>query len=240
MTKPNCFPGIFIEISGVDGSGKTTNAPVLQKLFEELDIPVMTTREPGGTPLAEQVRNLVLHHNDPSENLHALTELMLFGAARAQHLTEKIYPALNEGIVVICDRFAMSTRAYQGHGRGMLSAAEKMETLVHPAFSPDYVLYFDIPFEMSLERARARNGVAVTGDRFEDADLELKKRIYNGFVQEINSLDVRQPGRVVRIDATKSLDEIRMQLKVFVEVVTKTIAAGYQKPTPQASLDLGF
>jgi dTMP kinase len=234
-TKPNAFPGVMIEIAGCDGAGKTSNVPVLQRAFEELDVPVMTTREPGGTPLAEQVRNLVLHHQDSSEMMHSLTELMLFGAARAQHLTEKIYPALNEGIVVICDRFAMSTRAYQGHGRGMISAVEKMETLVHPAFSPDYVLFFDLPFEVSLERARLRNGAPVTGDRFEDATLELKKRIHAGFVHEINSLETRHPGRVVRIDATKSMEDIAVQLKVFTAFVAKM--AGRLAPSTQATLE---
>jgi dTMP kinase len=236
-TKPNSFPGVFITIEGPDGCGKSTNTPVLQKLFEELDVPVMTTREPGGTTLAENIRNIVLHHDDAAEPLHPRTELMLFGSARAQHLTEKVFPALSEGIVVICDRFALSSRAYQGHGRGLVSAAEKMEEIVHPGFQPDYVLYFSISFELSLERARSRNGVAVTGDRFEDADLELKKRIFNGFVQEMNSLDMRQPGRVITIDATQSLDDIKVQLKIFAEFVAKTIALGYQKPSGQATLE---
>jgi dTMP kinase len=228
--KPNTFPGVFITCEGPDGSGKTTNVPVLQKFFDELNVAVITTREPGGTKLAENLRNIVLHHSDESEPLHPITELMLFGAARAQHLTEKVYPALSEGIVVICDRFALSSRAYQGHGRGQVAAAERMEEVVHPGFQPDYVLYFDIPFELSIERARSRNGVAVTGDRFEDADLDLKKRIYEGYVQEMNSLDIRHPGRVIRIDATKSLDEIHVQLKSFAEHVVKTMKLGAHQP----------
>jgi dTMP kinase len=236
-SKPHHYQGIMIELAGPDGCGKTTNLFALRQLFEAIDIPVMTTREPGGTPLAERIRDLVLHHADVEEPMQSVTELLLFGAARVQHLLEKVYPALNEGVVVISDRFAMSTRAYQGHGRGRLSEVEKLESLTHPGFSPDYIVYFDIPFELCLERARARNSTPVTGDRFEDADLELKRRIYEGFKIEINSLSARYPNRVVIIDATKSLEEIRVALKEFVDHVVKAHNL-IKESSPQA--DLGF
>lgn len=211
--KTQPYNGVFIELAGPDGCGKTTNARVLTKHFRDQGADVIITREPGGTPLAEELRSIVLSYQEVNgEKMHGLTEMMIFGAARAQHLAEKIIPALQAGKVVICDRFALSTRAYQGHGRGLLSAALQMEKTIHPNLSPDYVLNFQLPFEMSLERGRVRNQAANYGDRFEDADLEFKQKVYDGFGYEIETLKMRDPLGVIDVDATQTLADIDIYL----------------------------
>jgi dTMP kinase len=207
-------------LEGPDGSGKTINARVLAKHLEDRGVEVVLTREPGGSPFAERIREMVLQGTGTEEKLHDLTELLLFGAARAQHLAEKIVPALEAGKVVICDRFSISTRAYQGYGRGLLHEAMLMEKLIHPNIYPDYVLSFDLPFEVSLARGKARNQSTNYSDRFEDAEIEFKTNLFNGYVLECATIEMQDPHGIIRINAEQTLEEIgRYLLSVATRII---------------------
>ena len=149
-------PGKFITVEGVEGVGKTTNITFIKEWLDRHDIAHITTREPGGTPLAEDIRELLLSPRDEAVNEN--TELLLMFAARAQHLAEVIVPALDGGQWVLCDRFTDATYAYQGGGRGV--AMEKialLENLVQGELRPDMTLVLDIPVAQGLERARNRS-----------------------------------------------------------------------------------
>ncbi|HSC83036.1 MAG TPA: dTMP kinase [Pseudomonas sp.] len=154
--------GLFITLEGPEGAGKSTNREYLAARLREQGIEVLLTREPGGTPLAERIRELLLAPSD--ESMAADTELLLVFAARAQHLAEVIRPALARGVVVLCDRFTDATYAYQGGGRGLsMERIAALEDFVQGALRPDLTLVFDLPVEVGLARAAARGRL----DRFE-------------------------------------------------------------------------
>ena len=161
-------PGKFITVEGVEGVGKTTNMTFIQSWLKQQGIEHITTREPGGTPLAEDIRELLLSPRDEAVNEN--TELLLMFAARAQHLAEVILPALERGQWVLCDRFTDATYAYQGGGRGV--AMEKislLEDLVQGQLRPDLTLVLDAPVAQGLERANKRS----QPDRFEQEKLDF-------------------------------------------------------------------
>jgi len=143
--------GVFISLEGPDGAGKTTTADYIEQLLSEVGYVVIRTREPGGTELSEMIRKLLL-----SEEMCSKTELLLFAASRAEHLERKIKPAIEEGKIILCDRFADSSFAYQGYGRGLLEDVKLLEEYVLNGFEPDYTIFFDIPLEVSLERLAFR------------------------------------------------------------------------------------
>jgi len=154
--------GLFITLEGPEGAGKSTNREYLAERLRAAGIEVVLTREPGGTPLAERIREVLLAPVD--EVMNPDTELLLVFAARAQHLAEVIRPALARGAVVLCDRFTDSTYAYQGGGRGLsLERIAALETFVQGDLRPDLTLIFDLPVEVGLARASARGRL----DRFE-------------------------------------------------------------------------
>ena len=151
----------FITFEGTEGTGKTTQIQLLKEYLEVKKVPTIVTREPGGTELAEQVRDILLHSNDLS--ISGKAELLLVFAARAQHLNELIRPALERGDWVLCDRFTDATWAYQGGGRGLPSEdIATLERLVHGDLQPDLTLLLDIPVAQGLgQLARQREGVAL-------------------------------------------------------------------------------
>jgi dTMP kinase len=156
-------PGRFITLEGIEGAGKSTVARYILEWLRARNVPAVLTREPGGTPLAERVRDLVLKPD--GEALPAAAELLLMFAARSIHLANLIRPALARGEWVICDRFTDATRAYQGAGRGLDPASiESLATLVHADLAPDLTLLLDLPVPIGLARAQARHGQT---DRFE-------------------------------------------------------------------------
>jgi dTMP kinase len=165
--------GRFITVEGIEGAGKST---LLQGLADSLrgrGIVVCATREPGGTPLAEDIRNLVLARR--SEGVPPAAELLLMFAARASHVAQRIEPALARGEWVLCDRFTDASRAYQGGGRGMASAdIESLARVAHPELMPDITLLLDLSPEAGLSRARQRG---TGGDRFEDEALAFFTRV---------------------------------------------------------------
>ena len=169
--------GLFITFEGIDGSGKSTQAKILAAALKDLGRDVVLTREPGGSAGADEIRRLVLE-GDP-DRWSAETELLLFTAARRDHLERLIQPSLDAGKVVICDRFADSTRMYQGLSRGNLRA--KVDAL-HDLMigqEPDLTLLIDMDPATGLSRAKGRNG---TEERFEDFGIELQQRMRQGFL----------------------------------------------------------
>ena len=194
--------GRFITFEGIDGAGKTTHIASVVALLKARGLAVLQTREPGGTTLAEQLRELLLHQK---MSLH--TELLLMFAARRDHLENLIMPALARGDWVVCDRFTDSTYAYQGGGReiGAASVAE-LEKRVHPDFQPDQTFYFDL----SPEIAASRRAAVRAADRFEAEDLSFFERVRAAYLSRVKQdLD-----RFVVIDASKSIEFIKKQVEI--------------------------
>ena len=192
--------GKFITIEGTEGVGKTTNIEFIQAWLNQQNVDFVTTREPGGTPLAEQVRELLLTPRD--EKVCNSAELLLMFAGRAQHLEQVIVPAIQSGRWVVCDRFTDATYAYQGFGRGMDNALiAHLETLVQADLRPDLTLILDIPVEIGLKRASQRS----TPDRFEREQTEFFERVRQGYL----SIAANSPERCVVIDASQSLEDVQ-------------------------------
>lgn len=189
----------FITLEGIEGAGKSTQKEALCRLLDANRVPYIETREPGGTPYAESIRELLLSHSDDAPS--AKTELLLMFAARAQHLKTKILPALEAGTWVICDRFTDATYAYQGGGRELpLDWIETLETLVQGAKRPDLTLIFDVPVAIGLGRAGRRGAL----DRIESEDLAFFERV-RAMYQQIAS---RETDRVVMLDASSDVESV--------------------------------
>ncbi len=185
--------GRFITLEGIEGAGKSTAARFVSATLTAAGHTVLLTREPGGTPLAERVRALVLERG--SEPVTPLTETLLMFAARALHVTHVIRPALARGEWVVCDRFTDATRAYQGSGRGVDAALiEQLARAVHGDLQPDCTLLLDLPVPAGLARARARAGAA---DRFEAETVSFFEKVRGGYL----ALARAEPQRVHLIDA---------------------------------------
>lgn len=199
------FKGHFITIEGGEGSGKTTLIPKLADYLVERGYPVVITREPGGTKLGEMIRSLVLSHNGDLQIGHQ-AELLLFLAARSQHIEEVIKPALEAGEIVLCDRFNDSTMAYQGAARGLdPKFVQKFCHLVCGDVEPELTLFLDVDPEVGLQRSRRTSkDTAAQGehDRIESEKLEFHKQVQESFRQ----LAKREPLRIYRIDANKTPD----------------------------------
>jgi dTMP kinase len=203
--------GRFLTIEGIEGVGKTTQVARLSRNFAERGIDHVVTREPGGTPLAEKIRDLVLLPRD--ETLPPAAELLLMFAARAVHLANHIEPALKAGRWVICDRFTDATYAYQGAGRGMSQTDIRyLETLVQGARRPDLTLLLDVPVEVGLERSRRRDAGAIR-DRFEVERAEFFERVREAYVSRARA----EPQRMAIIDAAASMDEVTKRITKVLE-----------------------
>lgn len=205
--------GRFITFEGGEGVGKTTQIQVARDTLERAGIEVVVTREPGGTPMAEAIRELLLAPRD--EPVHQLTELLLMFAARAQHVHGKIIPALEAGQWVLSDRFTDATYAYQGGGRGVpRQRIELLEQLVQGDMRPDHVILLDAPVATGMARARARS----VPDRFEQEQLAFFQRIRDCYLQRAQN----DPLRYHVVDASRSLDEVSQQIADLVgDVVRK-------------------
>jgi dTMP kinase len=200
--------GRFITLEGIEGAGKSTQVGSVRSLLERAGHEVIVTREPGGTPLAERIRELVLAPSD--ESMPPLAELLLMFAARCVHLEALVRPALARGAWVICDRFTDATFAYQGGGRGVpFASIEVLAGLVHPELSPDLTLLLDVAPATGLARA-GRRGVA---DRFEREHLEFFARVRETYLERARA----SPHRIVVIDASKSPTEVATLVQARVE-----------------------
>lgn len=199
--------GLFITFEGGEGAGKTTQARKLKEYLEGEGFEVVLTREPGGTPEAEKIRDLLVQRD--SGNWTPMAECVLFFAARQMHIETLIKPALADGKIVICDRFTDSTRAYQGYGRGFdLKAIESLNDIVIGKFQPDLTLIFDLPVEDGLQRSLSQkakaSGLESTEDKFEKLDHDFHERMRQGYLE----IARQNSERCVIIDASRLPDDI--------------------------------
>jgi dTMP kinase len=205
------IPGKFITLEGSEGVGKSTNIQFIKEYLEAQNIPVALTREPGGTPVAEAIRELLLEKH--SEPFSVQGELLLMFAARAQHLSQVIQPNLKKGIWVLCDRFTDATYAYQGGGRKLgNNTIAWLETLVQGDFRPDLTLLLDTPVEIGLSRAKARN----TLDRFESEQLTFFEAVRSVYLDRAKQF----PERIKIIKADQPLADVQ---KDIVEVLKQVV-----------------
>jgi dTMP kinase len=200
--------GLFITLEGGEGAGKSTSLAFVRDFLEQAGKRVLVTREPGGTPLGEKIRELLLHGR---VDIHLDTELLLMFAARAEHLVRVIRPALVEGICVVCDRFTDATYAYQGGGRGMPEdRIRALEGWVQQGLRPDLTLLLDIPVEQGLVRAGQRS----TPDRFEREKIDFFERVRNCYL----AAAAAEPQRIRVIDAGRELPAVQAQLRSVLEI----------------------
>ena len=197
--------GKFITFEGIDGAGKSTHIATVVDLLRSRGLDVVSTREPGGTPLGEKLRELLLH-----EAIHLETEALLMFAARREHLAQVIEPALARGAWVVCDRFSDATYAYQGGGRGLdRHKFQAMEHWVHEHLQPDLTLLFDLPLDVARERIVRAQRVL---DKFEQERVDFHERVRQAYLERAH----QQPGRIQVIHADASMEEIRKKLEQIV------------------------
>ena len=202
--------GRFITLEGVDGAGKSTHIPWIAQRLRDAGHRVVVTREPGGTPLAEKLRALVL-----AEPMDPITETLVLFAARGDHVRQVIAPALERGEWVVCDRFGDATIAYQGGGKGVpASLVERLAEAAHGTLRPDLTLFFDCSYELSRQRLQA---AARTPDRFESEDHAFFERVRAAYAR----IAKEEPGRVKRIDGSASIEQIRKELEKYLELAQR-------------------
>jgi dTMP kinase len=208
-------PGKFITFEGGEGLGKTTNIPFVCDYLGQHGLQVVSTREPGGTQLAEKIRQLLL--DTESESLCEQSELLLMFAARSQHLHHIIKPALAKGCWVLCDRFTDATYAYQGGGRGInIDSIASLEQLVQGDLRPDLTLLFDAPVEIGMLRAAQRNS---TVDRFESEQLSFFERVRSLYLSRAR----QNPGRIKIINAEQDLSSVQKNLMAVLDELTESL-----------------
>ncbi len=196
---------MFITLEGPDGSGKSTQLPLLVDFLRQQGLKVLATREPGGTSIGEQVRGVL--HRLENKGMHPRTEILLFLAARAQHVEELIRPRLEAGELVLCDRYADSTLAYQGYGHGVnLESLRQLLDFSTGGLWPDLTLLLDIPSEAGLRRRQSSHG---EWNRMDDYALEFHRRVRQGYLDLVR----RDPQRWVVVDASRAVDEVQADLR---------------------------
>jgi len=202
--------GRFITLEGLEGSGKSTQIGLLRDTLQAQGRTVVTTREPGGTPAAERLREIVLQAG--AERIAPMSELLILFAARAIHLDSLVRPALARGEWVICDRFTDASYAYQGAGSGVPAAAiAALQALVHGDLQPDLTILLDVPVAVGLARARARRGTA-SADRFESEQADFFERVHGEFL----AIARREPGRVRIVNAERPVGEVASEIRRLV------------------------
>lgn len=201
--------GLFITFEGIEGSGKTTQIKKLRDFFQTTDNTVISTREPGGTPFADKIRDVLLSLH--SENVSDKGELLLYLASRAQHVHSVIKPALYQGITVLCDRFSDATIAYQGYGRGLdIDFLQKLNRYATDGLKPDFTILLDLPARIGISRIRSLQ--KRTLDRLESESIEFHERVRRGYLQIAES----EPERFLVIDGALEEEKIYMQIKAEV------------------------
>jgi len=192
----------FITFEGIEGCGKTTQIRLLAERLRRGGLEVVVTREPGGCPIADAIRSILL---DPANcALVPRAELLLYAAARAQHVAEVIRPALSRGALVLCDRFIDATMAYQGFGRGLDAACiDTLNTMATDGIMPDLTILLDMPEDQGLHRARQRNTLTPEEDRFERESIAFHRRVRQAYLQL-----AREQKRFVVVDAEGSIEMV--------------------------------
>jgi dTMP kinase len=211
------FPGRFLTFEGVDGSGKSTQIAALASSLTARGLPVVTTREPGGTPLGEAIRGLVL--DEAFTGMSARTEMLLYLASRAEHVDRVIRPALERGALVVCDRFTEATLAYQAYGRGLdLLEVTALTRFAAGGIEPDLVVLLDLPVEDGLARVRDRRDP----NRLDRESVAFHRRVRDGYL----ALAARAPRRFTIVDARRPVDEIRDAIWTAVEPLCAATTGG--------------
>ncbi len=188
--------GLFVTFEGADGSGKTTQLNLIKSFLEEKGYDVVVTREPGALELGQKIRNILLHYEGTVADR---CEMFLFLADRAQHVETFIKPAINEGKIVLCDRFTDSTEAYQGYGRGQdINLLKDLNKIAVNGTEPDLTLLYDVSTET------AQNRVGNEKDRMESAGIEFHKKVRNGYLE----LQKENPNRIKLINANNSIEKV--------------------------------
>lgn len=202
--------GLFITVEGPEGAGKTTIMEKLRTYFAASGVPVLATREPGGIEIAEKIRTIILDKEHTM--MDGRTEALLYAAARRQHLTEKIVPALRRGEIVLCDRFIDSSLAYQGFARGLgIDEVYAVNQFAVDNLMPDLTLYFDIEPDIGLKRIAKHAGREK--NRLDLETIEFHRKVREGYKLLLN----RFPGRIVEIDASQPMDNVYETAKNIIE-----------------------
>ena len=205
---------LFITFEGIEGCGKTTQAQLLVETLHELPVPVLLTREPGGTRIGDQIRKILLHAENT--DMTSMAELLLYEASRAQHVQKKILPNLQHGINVLCDRYGDASIAYQGFGRDLtVQMVKDANRLATGGLQPDITLLIDVDPEAGLSRARARNlkfDFAVEEGRFEEEDILFHRNVREGYLALVKD----EPERFRVIDGNTGIEEVQRQIEGIV------------------------
>ena len=200
--------GKFITVEGIEGVGKSTNIAVLVERIEAAGHEVLTTREPGGTPFAEDIRDILMNRRD--EPVPEIAELLLMFAARSFNVNNVIRPALEKGTWVVCDRFTDSSRAYQGGGRGLpMETIDAMAEWVHGDTWPDLTILLDAPVDVGMSRAGSRS----EPDRIEQERHDFFERVRDCYLE----IAAREPGRFVVVDTTRDIDAVKADVAALVD-----------------------
>ena len=208
---------MFITFEGPDGSGKTTQVKLLAADLTAQDYPLFLTREPGGTAIGDQIRSVL--HDLKNEGMHPHTEILLYAASRAQLVAQEIRPRLAQGQIVLCDRYADSTLAYQGYGHGLdLDALRHILAFATGGLQPDLTIYLDITAEEGLQRRQQAAANGAEWNRLDAYPLDFHRRVRDGYL----ALMAESPARWVRIPAVGDPDAIQAQIR---EVVLARVAA---------------
>lgn len=195
--------GLFISIEGPDGSGKSTQIENIKKFFEGKNIDIVFTREPGGTPIGESIREIIL--DNKFSEMDPMTEAMLYAASRAQHVAQVIRPALEQGKVVVCDRFVDSSLAYQGFGRGLGESVSVINSYAIGECMPDVTFLMKLDPNVGKHRIEENRE---NQDRLEHEKLAFHNKVYKGYLK----LEKQYPERIVGIDASMGIDEIKEEI----------------------------
>lgn len=214
--------GHFITFEGVEGCGKSTQISLLHRYLEDAGYRTLSTREPGGTLIAEAIRQVLLHPGHDA--MSPAAELLLYEAARAQLVHEVIGPALAQGVIVLCDRFADSTTAYQGAGRSLpMEEVLRLHLLATGGVWPDLTFLLDLPPDAGLARARERG----RQDRIEQEPLEFHERVRQGFLE----LAAREPERITIIDGAQSVEAVHEVVRARVDRLLRGPSSNASQPT---------
>lgn len=201
--------GLFITLEGGDGAGKSTQMDNIEKYFTERGYSCVRTREPGGTSISEKLRDILL--DTENSEMHSVTEMMIYAAARAQLVREFIIPALEQGKIVICDRFVDSSVAYQAYGRDLGSMVMDVNSYAVDGVMPDITFWMDINPEAGRERIGHREDSTL--DRLEREKMDFHYKVYEGY----KTICANNPRRVKRIDATRSIEEMRDEIYGYLD-----------------------
>ena len=201
--------GLFITLEGGDGAGKSTQIRNIKSFFEMKGLVVVHTREPGGTQISEKLRDILLDSHNTE--MDAVTEMLIYAASRAQHVRELVKPALDEGSVVICDRFLDSSIAYQAYGRGLGDMVKIVNSYATDGLTPDITFWMDIDPDAGKERVSKMGDF----DRLEMEARDFHYRVYEGY----KSMAQSEPDRIKRIDASRSVEEISAEIIKYLEEI---------------------